>query len=132
MRNLYAILSFVVISLVCLYSFYGVIPRYKEGKPVSATEFSVDRAVVPLAGIGEKPHYLGSAAHTEVRNFLISELRKLGLEPHIQEGFSFNPNAKTLNKPINIAAKIPGSEEGISHIFITSQQQLSFQALLTP
>lgn len=119
MKNLYVILSFVVISIVCLYSFYGVMPRYKEDKPVSATEFSVDRAVVPLAEIGEKPHYLGSEAHTEVRKFLISELRKLGLEPHIQEGFSFNPNAKTLNKPINIAAKIPGSEDGKALVLLS-------------
>lgn len=119
MKNLYAILSFVVISMVCLYSFYGVMPRYKEDKPVYATEFSVDRAVVPLAEIGKKPHYLGSEAHTEVRKFLISELRKLGLEPHIQEGFSFNPKAKTLNKPSNIAAKIPGSEDGKALVLLS-------------
>src|SRR5690625_467806 len=128
MKNLYAILSFVVISMVCLYSFYGVMPRYKEDKPVSATEFSVDRAVVPLAEIGKKPHYLGSEAHTEVRKFLISELRKLGLEPHIQEGFSFNTNSKTLNKPINIVAKIPGSEDGKALILLSHYDSVAIHS----
>src|SRR5690625_6036961 len=51
--------------------------------------------------------------------FLISELRRLGLEQHIQEGFIFNTNSKTLNKPINIVAKIPGSEDGKALILLS-------------
>lgn len=112
MKKMYAILSFILISTICLYSFYGTQPRYEEGRLQPATEFSVDRAMVPLREIGKNPHYLGSQAHVEVRDFLIWELRKLGLEPHIQEGFSYNPLAKTLNKPTNIVAKIAGNEEG--------------------
>ena len=87
-------------------------PKYDKNENISATEFSVDRALTPLEEIAKAPHYLGSQGHADVRKFLIGELRKLGMEPHIQEGFSLNPTSKTLDKPINIAARIKGSEEG--------------------
>lgn len=112
MKNLYAALSFVLIIVLSFYSFYGLMPKYDKDKVVAATEFSVDRALTPLEEIAKTPHYLGSQGHEDVRKFLISELRKLGMEPHIQEGFSLNPQSKTLNKPINIAARIKGTENG--------------------
>lgn len=112
MKNLYAILSFLLLIVFGLYSYYGVMPRYKENSSSTATNFSVERAIIPLLEIGKKPHYLGSEAHAEVRKTLIRELQKLGLQPHIQEGFSLNPEAKSLSKPINILAKISGSEKG--------------------
>lgn len=112
MKHLYALLSFLLIIAVCWFSFYGTVPSVSDEEMVPATEFSVLRASIPLEEITKAPHYLGSDAHEEVRHFLIGELRKLGLEPHIQEGFSYNNKAKTLNKPINIAARLPGSEKG--------------------
>lgn len=112
MKHLYAILSFLLIIAVCWFSFYGTVPNVSDDQAVPASEFSVLRASIPLEEIAKEPHYLGSDAHDDVRNFLIEELRKLGLEPHIQEGFSYNSKSKTLNKPINIAARLPGSEEG--------------------
>ena len=87
-------------------------PHYSENETVAPTDFSVDRALIPLNEISKEPHYLGSAGHDNVRKFLISELQKLGLEAHIQEGFSLNPESKTLNKPINIVARIKGAEDG--------------------
>lgn len=87
-------------------------PTSNEDQVVPAHEFAVDRAMTPLLEMTKKPHYLGSENHAEVRRFLISELQKLGLDPHIQEGFNFNPQSKILTKPKNILARIPGSESG--------------------
>lgn len=112
MKNLLAILSLLFIIAMSFYSFYGLMPKYDESENISPTEFSVDRALMPLEEISKKPHYLGSEAHGEVRKFLIAELRKLGLEPHIQEGFVFSQGSKSLNKPINIVARLKGSENG--------------------
>lgn len=112
MKKLGAILSLLLIIAFVFYSFYGLTPHYNENETPSATEFSVDKALQPLSEISKKPHYLGSEGHEEVRKLLISELEKLGLEPHIQEGFSLNPESKTLNKPINIIGRIKGSEDG--------------------
>lgn len=112
MKNLLAVLSLLIITALSFYSFYGLMPQYDENKTIGATEFSVDRALIPLEEIAKSPHYLGSQAHEDVRKFLLSELQKLGLQPHIQEGFSLNPQSKTLNKPTNIVARLKGSEDG--------------------
>src|SRR5690554_7425776 len=112
MRIFYALLSLLLVVVLTYFSFYGLMPHYDEDATISATEFSVDRALTPLDEISKAPHYVGSEAHADVRKFLINELRKLGLDPHIQEGFSLNPISKTLNKPINIVARIEGSENG--------------------
>ncbi len=87
-------------------------PHYSEKETVSKTDFSVKRALVPLRQISEKPHYLGSNGHETVRNYLISELNKMGLETQVQEGFSLNSESKTLDKPKNILARIKGSGNG--------------------
>jgi hypothetical protein len=112
MKKLGAVFSLLLIIALVFYSFYGLTPHYNGDETASATEFSVDRALQPLKEISKKPHYLGSEGHEEVREFLISELRKLGLDPHIQKGFSLNPESKTLDKPINIVARIKGTGEG--------------------
>jgi len=112
MKNILAVLSLLIIIALSFYSFYGLMPKYDESAEIAPTEFSVDRALTPLEEIAKKPHYLGSEAHTDVRKFLVAELRKLGLEPHIQESFVFSPGSKSLNKPINVVARIEGSESG--------------------
>ena len=112
MKSFNALLSLLLIIALAYYSFLGLMPHYNENEIVPATEFSVDRALIPLEQIAKAPHYVGSPAHVEVRKFLITELGKLGMQPHIQEGFSLNPISKTLTKPINIVARIEGSENG--------------------
>lgn len=109
MKNWLGISSFLLLCLISLYSYYGTWPRYTKDAYKAETEFSVDRAMDHLEEITQEPHYVGSEAHTAVRNYLINELEKLGLEVEIQEGYSLNPQAKTMNKPINIFAKITGS-----------------------
>ena len=119
MNKLGAILSLLFLIAIIYYSFYGLTPHYHGDETAAATEFSVDRALLPLSEIAKKPHYLGSEGHEEVRELLISELRKLGLDPHIQKGFSLNPESKTLDKPINIIARIKGSEDGKALLLLT-------------
>lgn len=119
MKKLLAVLSLLLITAMSFYSFYGLTPRYKQSSSIPETEFSTDRALVSLKQISKKPHYLGSSGHAEVRLFLISELDKLGLQAEVQEGYSFNPASKTLNKPKNIVARIEGSEDGKALLVLT-------------
>lgn len=119
MKNSTAVLSFILIAGLVFSSFYFLMPSSNEDQVVPADEFSVDRAMTPLMEMSKEPHYLGSEAHKEVQNVLIVELSKLGLEPHVQEGFSFNKKSKTLNKPKNIVARIKGAEEGKSLLLLS-------------
>ncbi len=112
MKSFSVFLSLLLLAALVFYSFYGLMPHYDEDEVLSATEFSMEKALMPLAEISKEPHYVGSKAHKEVRKFLIAELRKLGLEPHVQEGFALNPKSKTLDKPINIVARLKGTEIG--------------------
>ncbi len=119
MKKTGAFLSLLFLIALVFYSFYGLTPHYKADYKAPLTQFSVDRALVPLHEISKKPHYLGSKGHEEVRQFLFSELEDLGLDPQLQQAFSLNPQSKTLNKPVNIIARIKGAEEGKSLLLLT-------------
>ncbi len=79
---------------------------------VPANEFSAARAREYLKPIAQKPHPIGSAAHAEVRDYIVGELTKLGLQPQVQRTTAVNtfwgyPNrAATVE---NIVAKLPGT-----------------------
>src|SRR5690606_21703662 len=112
MKKFGAVLSLLLIIALVFYSFYGLMPHYNENKTVAETEFSVKKALIPLKEISKTPHYLGSEGHETVRNYLLSELEKLGLETETQKGFVLSPKSKTLTKPKNILGRIKGTDNG--------------------
>jgi hypothetical protein len=77
-----------------------------------ATEFSSTRAMGHVRAISRQPHPLGSAAHVEVRNYLMGELSALGLTPEIQRTTAVSNKA---NNPFraaqvhNLIARLPGT-----------------------
>jgi hypothetical protein len=78
-----------------------------------ATAFSAERALAHLRVIAAEPHPVGSAANADVRQYLIDQVRALGLEPQIQtaasvvsegaEGF----RAGTVS---NVIVRVPGTD----------------------
>ena len=112
MKKLGAVLSLLFIIALVFYSFYGLTPHYDENENVAESAFSVKKALGPLKEISKAPHYLGSEGHEAVRNYLLSELVKLGLETQTQDGFVLSPESKTLTKPKNILGRIKGSGNG--------------------
>ncbi len=112
MKRSQAFLSFFLLIGLIYFSFFSLMPRTGAPASIPETEFSAERALVPLKEISKKPHYLGSEGHAEVRAYLVSELEKLGLKPEIQKGYVLNEKWGGMDKPINIVAKIEGTEEG--------------------
>ena len=82
-------------------------PQWTSDDDVPLSEFSTKRALEQVKNISQKPHFVGSANHDVVANYLVNELRKMGLETSIQEGFSFTENG-ILTKSKNILARIKG------------------------
>ncbi|SCF61635.1 M20/M25/M40 family metallo-hydrolase [Streptomyces sp. Ncost-T10-10d] len=87
--------------------------RTSEPRPASAPvgDFSAARAVARLNGIATVPHPAGSAAQSDVRDYLVGELRQLGLRPEIQTRVApsrVEGNPATLGSVSNIQATIPG------------------------
>ncbi|RMA65872.1 M28 family peptidase [Ulvibacter antarcticus] len=108
MKRSFPLLSFLLIIGLIYYSFYSLMPQKGSPSSVSETEFSTQRALIPLKEISKAPHYHGSEEQKNVRNYLLKELQSLGLETETQEGFVLNPEFGTLDKPINIVARLKG------------------------
>lgn len=112
LSNFSTLISFLVLALLVYFSFKTLMPSKISDASTPETEFSTERALSQLKVISEKPHYIGSDAHLEVHQYLITQLELLGLQPHVQKGFTLNKNWGVLAKPKNIVARISGKEKG--------------------
>lgn len=112
LTNFTTFISFLIVATLVYFSFKSLMPSKISDASTPETAFSSERALTQLRVISEKPHYIGSDAHAEVQDYLISQLELMGLEPHVQEGFTLNKNWRVLAKPKNILARIPGNGQG--------------------
>ena len=111
-NNTASIVSLVLILLTTAYGFRSLMPSAIENAVLSETEFSTAKAMRHVKMISQKPHYVGSDAHDEVRDYILSQLEKLGLEPAIQEEVVFRTDRRRGCRVQNIYAKIKGTEPG--------------------
>lgn len=112
MKRIIHLFSFLLL-LACAYlSFSSLLPHKTSDTEPTISEFSVDRATEQLKIISSAPHYVGSKAHDDVREYIMGELRDLGLQPSVQEGFVQDHwnGQSTLVKAKNILARYPGSD----------------------
>lgn len=78
---------------------------------MAESAFSTDRALVHVKNISKQPHAVGFTGHAAVRAYILSELRKIGLEPSLQEGYTAG-DWGNLSKAMNIMGRIKGSTDG--------------------
>jgi Peptidase family M28 len=103
-----------VALLLVLLSVAAALPLWPPAaRPASApaTEFSGVRATALLDGIASVPHPTGSPAQARVREYLVGELRGLGLDPRVQTRVAARPldgDGVTAGTVANIYATIPG------------------------
>lgn len=112
MKRSQAFLSLLLIIGLIYFSFYSLMPQRGTPATLPETEFSTERALVPLKEISKAPHFIGSEENIRVREYLINQLKALGLQPETQEGYILNEKWGGMDKPVNIIAKIEGSEKG--------------------
>ncbi len=111
--------SFLLIIATVFYSFYSQTPHFKKDFNAPLTEFSTERALDYLAVIANKPHYVGTQEHTEVRKYIIQELNKLGLEVSIQEQEAVNSKWQAGTKTYNILTRIKGLDSNKALLLLT-------------
>ena len=119
MKRSKALLSFLLVLALVYYSFSSLMPRAGTSSSTSETEFSTERALIPLREIAKAPHYYGSQEHIRVRAFLVNELKGLGFETEIQEGYVLNHEERNMDKPKNILGRIKGSGNGKSLLLLS-------------
>ncbi|MEW7289220.1 M28 family peptidase [Aquimarina sp. 2304DJ70-9] len=130
MRKFPSLLTFLLLLFSLFYTSYSTKSHRISDLQTPTQEFSTLRALEHVKNMAKRPHYLGSNAHEEVKNYIVDELKKLGLQPEIQEGFSVGKSGDC-SQPKNILAKIKGSANGKSLLLMShydSSQHSSFGA----
>lgn len=116
MKRIKHIASLIILALLTWVSFYSLMPREASTKDAPLTEFSTERAMEQLKIIAEKPHYIGSDAHAEVRDYIITQLEEMGLETQVQNDFTMSQwyTMGNLVRAKNIVARIKGTNSSKS------------------
>ncbi|WP_373057654.1 M28 family peptidase [Zunongwangia sp. H14] len=110
-KKLSALPAFLLIITAVWLSYYGNSPYQIQPVDAPATQFSTGRAFRHVRQIAQDPHYVGSKAHNEVRNYIVKELQEMNLQVQVQEGFSLN-KAGEMAHPQNILCRIEGTGDG--------------------
>ena len=118
MRKTTSVLALLLILLAIYWSYKSLLPTYTPDADAPLTEFSTDRALTHIKEISKEPHAVGSEAHKKVRQYIIKEIQKLGLETTVQEGYTAGDWAN-LSKADNILARIKGTEDGKALLLLT-------------
>lgn len=98
---------------------YFEMPQNPEVSANLQKGFSVENALEKIQKMTVSPHYVSSENHKVVGDYLISELRQLGLQPEIQEGFTLTEWGN-LSKSRNILARIKGTDSNAKAVMLLS------------
>lgn len=104
--------TLIFLAGVIWWHFYELGPIQPVPATAPASEFSSGRAMVHLKEIADEPHFTGTPAHAAVRRYITDEIKKLGLEPQIQEAFDtwkLSPKRMWSAWAKNIVVKLPGT-----------------------
>ncbi|MDC6366181.1 MULTISPECIES: M28 family peptidase [Flavobacteriaceae] len=104
-------LAFLLLIFAVYWSYKSMMPSYENDAVNPPESFSTDRALAHIKELSKEPHAVGFPAHEQVRGYIISELKKMGLETVTQEGYTAG-DWGNLSKATNILARIKGSGEG--------------------
>lgn len=110
---LFSVLAVCTLSGAVLLTMHWISPPEPLPAGAPATQFSALRALRDLEVIAQQPHPVGSSpAHAAVRDFLLDEIRALGLQPHVQKTFGYfvSPGSLSGGFVENILVRLPGIE----------------------
>ncbi|TBN01890.1 M28 family peptidase [Hyunsoonleella flava] len=108
----------ILIILAIYWSFSAIIPSKISSMDAPNAQFSTQRALVHLKEISKTPHFLGSEAHQEVQNYIVTALEHLGIETQLQTDYAIGEWGN-FSKPTNILGRIKGSEKGKALLLLT-------------
>lgn len=113
------LISALCIGLLLWLCWWSMTPRLLPGTEGPLAEFSVQRAMTHIKAMSAQPHFVGSAAHDEVANYVERELKNLGLQTQRQQGISLTEWGN-LVPATNIMARIEGSNPKAKALLLLS------------
>lgn len=107
--------AFALLSLGCLlglsvWFIRAMQPPAPLPASAPATEFSAQRAFTHVRAIGREPHAMGTPAHSQVRGYLIDQLRRLNLNPEVQETTVAHRSGNKVGYVFNVVARLKGRQ----------------------
>ncbi|MEJ8757842.1 M20/M25/M40 family metallo-hydrolase [Pontibacter sp. H259] len=117
-----AIAAFLLLALtgLALLSIYLLLPPSPVPATAPASVFSAERAMQHVNQIAKAPHAMGTAAHAEVRSYLLNQMQQLGLNPQVQQSTAFyssGPVAMAGNV-YNLLGRVKGTGAGNQAILL--------------
>jgi acetylornithine deacetylase/succinyl-diaminopimelate desuccinylase-like protein len=116
-----ASLTAVVLLLVCaalvLFASRPAAPLPATAPP---TAFSAERAMRHVHMIAQRPHPNGSADLARVREYLVTQLTTIGLEPQIQQATGIGTRYPVAAQVQNVLARLPGRNPGRPAILLVA------------
>lgn len=112
MKRVSSIVSIMIVLGVVYWSFSDIKPSLPKDEPLLESGFSAYNALHHIEMMSKKAHFVGSAEHKNVQNYIVSELQKMGLETEIQTQTAVNRKWFAATTAENILARIKGSEKG--------------------
>jgi len=105
-----ALLSWIVLLLAVA---VGVAPLVPPAPPpdLDAAAFSVDNAMDHIERVAQEPRAMGTPGNQRGREYIVAQLRALGLEPELQTievANYFSPRGEIV-EVVNVLARIPGA-----------------------
>ena len=96
--------------------------RPPSAVPANAPQnsFSAERAMKHVLAIAQRPHPIGTAEHDRVRDYLLAQLRMLGLQPEVQNTTGVGTRSADAGRVQNILARMPGRQSGGPAIFLVA------------
>ncbi len=119
MKKFSSFFSFVLVISCIWYTFYSSMPSTPKGLYAPLAEFSAQRAMKHVQAISKTQHFIGSATHDEVRDYISSALQQIGLQPSIQEGFVMT-KAGQCARVQNIVTRIKGTNPNSKALLLLS------------
>ncbi|MFG1794659.1 M20/M25/M40 family metallo-hydrolase [Nocardia sp. NPDC049149] len=124
MRKISGLLAFLVLLTVVVVTAWDRQPHGYRTESAPATEFSAGRAMRTVTAIAQRPHPIGTAEHDRVRDYLVEQLRTLGLDTEVQTGVGRAPAAierdvLSMGRVANIVARLPGTQSK-GTVFLTA------------
>jgi hypothetical protein len=107
-KDYFSIFAGLFILAILGLIYITMMPQWTSDDEGSLSDFSTKRALNQVEAISKQPHFVGSANHEVVANYLVKELTKLGLETSIQEGYTLSDWGNLVQSK-NILARIKGS-----------------------
>jgi hypothetical protein len=104
----------IVILALIITGLFHATPPAPLSASVSPSIFSSARAMSTVRHIAQKPHPIDTSENAKVRDYLVAELKALGLKPHIQTALGINKLDQWGSAGVvhNVLVRIPGRVSG--------------------